>query len=181
MRELFAKTSLFGSLMLFVAFGAPALAISAKANEHAVAAQTVAAAKLDAAKLKACQTREKTINSIMNRIADRGQKRLNVYSAIATKVEDFYTKKGKTVSNYDSLVADANAKKTAAQNAIDKIKADKANFKCDGSDPKGVAAGFKDDLKLEISALHDYQQAIKNLIVAVKSVQSTESQSGGGV
>lgn len=179
MRRILRKTTIVSPILGLVLLSAPVLAISAKVNNHAVAAQTTASTKLQDAQLKSCQTREKAINSIMNRIADRGQKRLNVYSTIATRVEDFYTKKGKTVSNYDSLVADVNAKKTAAQAAVDKIKADKVAFKCDGSDPKGVASSFKADLKLEISALHDYQQSIKNLIVAVKSAQATNSTSGG--
>lgn len=181
MRRIFTRTTIISPILGLVFISAPAFAISIKANEHAVAAQTVVAqAKLQNGQLQSCQTREKVINSIMGRIADRGQKRLNVYNTIATRVEGFYTKKGKTVNNYDTLVADVNAKKTAAQAAVDKIKADKVAFKCDGTDPKGVASSFKADLKLEISSLHDYQQSIKNLIVAVKSAQTTNSTSGGG-
>ncbi|HSX18258.1 MAG TPA: hypothetical protein VLE51_02815 [Candidatus Saccharimonadales bacterium] len=169
MHRFITKTAAATGIATLLVCSAPAFAI---ANVHAVAAQAAAETRLQDAKLKACQKHEAVINKIMANIAERGQKRLGVYTTIATRVEDFYTKKSKTVTNYDTLVADVNTKKTAAQDAIDKIKTDKANFKCDGTDPKGVAQGFKDDLKLEIQALHAYQQSIKDLIVAVKSVQS---------
>lgn len=165
------KSSLVGVIATLAILTAPAFAIgSSVANQHASAA-------LAEAGLKSCQVRERVIDKIMARIADRGQRRLDVYSTIATRVEEFYTKKGKTVSNYDALVADVNTKKTAAQDAINLIKTDKANFKCDGTDPKGVASSFKTDLKAEIQALHAYQQSIKDLVVAVKSVQSDTSSS----
>lgn len=160
--------------------GVPALAVG-MANEHANAqttdAQTSDSTKLSTVKLAVCQRRETAIDNIMARIAERGQKQLDLFTTIATRVETFYTDKGKTLSNYDALVADVNAKKDAAQAAVNQVKADKANFKCDGTDPHGAAAAFKNDLKLEISALKDYRTSIKNLIVGVKSVQGTTSSS----
>ena len=140
--------------------------------------KATATAKLDAVKLKVCQKRETAINNTLQRIADRGQKQLDLFTGIATKTETFYTTKGKTLSNYDALVSDVNAKKLAAQTTVGTIKADSVTFKCDGTDPKGAAASFKADLKLEISALKAYKTSVKNLIVGVKSVQgSTTSDS----
>ncbi len=158
--------------------GLPALAVGmADQHANAQAASDTAGTKLPEVKLKVCQIREKSIDNIMSRIAERGQKQLDLFTTIATRVETFYTTKGKTLSNYDALVADVNAKKAAAQAAVDQVKSDKANFKCDGTDPKGAADSFKNDLKLEISALKDYRTSIKNLIVGVKSVQSTTTSS----
>lgn len=160
--------------------GLPALALGV-VNEHANAQAasstdgTDASTRLAATKLKVCQHREKAIDNIMARIAERGQKQLDLFTTIATRTETFYTTKGKTLSNYDALVTDVTAKQTAAQTAVDTIKADKANFKCDGTDPHGASTTFKTDLKLEISALKDYRTSVKNLIVGVKSVQGTTS------
>ncbi|HET9850523.1 MAG TPA: hypothetical protein VFP35_02790 [Candidatus Saccharimonadales bacterium] len=133
--------------------------------------------RLEAAKLKACQNREKAIDNIMARISDRGQKQLNLFTTIATRVENFYTKQGKTLSNYDTLVSAVNNQKAAAQTEVDTIKSDSVSFKCDGSDPRGVAQSFKGDLKSVISALQAYRTAVKNLIVGVAGVQSTTSPS----
>jgi hypothetical protein len=133
--------------------------------------------RLADAKLKACQNREKAINNIMSRIADRGQKQINLFTSIAERTEKFYADKGKTLSNYDALVAEVNAKKAAAQTAVDAVKDGSVTFKCDGSDPKGAASGFKDALKSEIAALKAYRTSVKNLIVGVKSVQGSTTSS----
>jgi len=188
------KISLIASsLTLAVITGAPAMAlgqgatnshtperVQAQAAEKRAEAQT----RLANVKLKACQNREKAINNIMSRIATRGQKQVDLFSTIADRTEAFYTKKGKTLSNYDALVADVNTKKADAQSAVDTVKASSISFKCDGTDPKGAASSFKDSLKAEISALKAYKTSIKNLIVGVKSVQgtssSTENQTTGG-
>ena len=132
-----------------------------------------ASTRLDATKLKVCKKRETAINNTLGRIADRGQKHLDLFTTIAERTEKFYVSKGKTLSNYDALVTAVNAKKATAQAAVDTIKADSVTFKCDGTDPKGAAESFKAALKSEISALKEYRTAVKNLIVGVKSVQST--------
>jgi hypothetical protein len=142
-----------------------------KANEHAT---TMAdhQARLTAVKLKVCEKRSKNITNIMSRISDRGQKQLDLFTAIATKTEAFYVSKGNTLTNYQALVDAVNAKQTAAKTTVDTIKADSANFSCSGSDSQGSIATFKTALKSEIQALKDYKTAVKNLIVGVKSVQS---------
>jgi hypothetical protein len=191
-----AKVSLLAaSIMFAVVAGAPVLAVGA-ANSRATAQtqttgqstdtgrQAAAQTRLADAKLKACQNREKAINNIMSRIADRGQKQLDLFTSIAERTEKFYSDKGKTLSNYDALVANVTAKKDAAQTAVDSIKASSVTFKCDGTDPKGAAQTFKDSLKSEIEALKAYRSSIKDLIVGVKSVQgsttSSDNQPTGG-
>ena len=145
------------------------------AEANAKARLATAETRLAAAKLKVCQTREKVIDNIMSRLGDRGQKQLDLFSSIAQRTETFYTEKGKTLASYDTLVAAVNAKKATAQAAVDTVKSSSANFKCDGTDPKGVASAFKDNLKIEIAALKEYKTTVKNLIVGVKSVQGTTS------
>jgi hypothetical protein len=196
----FAKTGILTTtLLVAVVVGVPTFALGApdahanaqatevgqptdpgsQAGDHKAAVGT----KLAAAKLRACQNREKAVNNIMSRIADRGQKQLDLFTTIATRTEKFYTDKGKTLSNYDALVAEVTAKKDAAQTTVDTVKADSTTFKCDGTDPKGAVATFKDALKSEIAALKAYKTSVKNLIVGVKSVQatvSTDTKTTGG-
>lgn len=155
-------------------FGTVMAAPNARADTTAVSQATNT--RLTEAKLKVCQNRERAIDNILTKIASRGQKQLDLFSTIATRVETFYTDKGKVLSNYNALVTELNTKKAAAQSTVDTIKAASVTFKCDGTDPKGVATSFKDALKKEIAALQDYKTAVKNLVVGVKSVQgSTES------
>ncbi|MBI4033405.1 hypothetical protein HY379_00205 [Candidatus Saccharibacteria bacterium] len=171
------KTTLGLIALALVVFSGSALAISGLPNERPVSAQEAASLRLEGARLKACETRERVINNILDRVANRGERRLNVYSAIFERVQGFYTKKDLSLSNYDQLVADVNAKKAAAQTAVDEIGDKQVDFACDGSDPKGAVAGFREDLKAEIKALHAYQQSLKDLIVAVKTSIADTAQS----
>lgn len=200
MNKLTVKHGILAGITMFTFALITPLVVNAQ-NTHAEEAQTAAETKKETAqltvaekkeaaqtkladaKLTACQNREKAINNVMSRIADRGQKQLDLFSTIATKTETFYTDKGKTLSNYDALVTDVTAKKEAAQTAVDTVKANSVTFKCDGTDPKGAAATFRESLKNEIAALKEYKTAVKNLIVGVKSVQgsttSTENSAAG--
>lgn len=129
--------------------------------------------KLDDNKLKTCQNREKSINNIMSNIAQRGTKQLDVFTKISDRTQAFYKDKGLSVTNYDELVADVNAKKTAAEATVAQVKTTSLTFKCDGTDPKGASASFKTSLEAEKSALKAYKTAIKNLIKAIKSANDT--------
>lgn len=140
-----------------------------KATEH----QAVAAEKAKTAKQNACLRHETVIKRTIARIADRGQKQSELFTSIANRTETFYTNKGKTLANYDELVADVTTKQAAAAETLTTVKSDGADFSCDTADPKAGATAFKTALKSEIAALKDYRTAVKNLIVGVKSVQST--------
>lgn len=186
------------ALALVVVSGSTVLALPDSANVHAQAATTNPSThqpvdpgsqgkghgQLAAGKLRACQNRQRAITNIMSRIADRGQKQLDLFGTIATRVEAFYAKKAKTLSNYSTLVADVNAKQAAAQTTVANIKSASTGFNCEGSDPKGFVDTFRTSLKSEISALQDYRTSVKNLTVGVKSVQgtttSTANQSDNG-
>jgi hypothetical protein len=135
--------------------------------------KTQLAAKLDEVKLKTCQAREHGINTKLKRMAARGQKQLEVFTNIATRVEAFKTKNNLNVANYDTLVAAVNSQKEAAVAAVDKVNADSANFSCTSTDPKGVLQAFQADVKAENTALFNYRQAVKNLLVAVKTASGT--------
>lgn len=133
--------------------------------------------RLTEVKLKACQAKE---NGIKKRIGQLGKLATNMqekFSAVEGRVEEYYTAKvlpsGKTVANYDSLVADIQTKKGAVQAALSQAQGDAGNFACGNDDPKGQLTQFKDDMRAVKSALKDYRTSIKNLIVAVRSVTGT--------
>ena len=160
----------------FVVAGPVANAQNARAEEaQTTAAEKKAAAqtRLADAKLKACQNRETAITNIMARMSDRGQKQIDLFTTITERVETFYTDKGKTLATYDSLVTPVTGAKTNTQTAVDATKAASMGFSCDSDNPKGFVDSFKVALKTQIDALNTYKTAVKNLIVGVKSVQST--------
>ena len=195
-----SRMSILGaSLILAVLVGVPALAVGTHAHANAETGMSAPGVtndnrslnsgshsdmKLTNAKLKSCQKHEKAITNTLSRLSDRGQKQVVLFGTIASRVETFYTDKGKTLASYDALVADVNAKAAAAQTALSGINAAGSGFSCDGSNPSGFMSTFKDNLKLEISALKDYRTSVRNLIVGVKSVQgttsSTDNKAAGG-
>lgn len=138
--------------------------------------RTAVKERLEGRKLKACQNREKAVTNIMARIGDRGQKQVDLFSKIAERTQVFYVDKGLSASNYDALVADVTAKKSAAQAAVDSTKSTVVEFKCDGDNPKGVADSFKLSKTDQNDALKAYKTSVKNLIVGVKS---SKNQAGG--
>ena len=145
------------------------------AQETVAEKREMAQAKLTEAKLRACQNRQKAVAGIMMRMTERAQKQVNLFSTIAERTKSFYEDRGKTLANYDELVADVDAKKANAQSLIDSAKATASTFDCNGEDPKGVVNSFKSSAETTRGALREYRTAVKNLIVGVKSVQGTTS------
>ncbi len=143
----------------------------AQVQERREAAQ----GRLNEATMKACEKREKAIKNIMTHLPRRGERQLDVFTKISDRTQAFYEKKGRTLSNYDALVKEVDAKKAAAETAVGAVRNSSTTFECDGENPKGVVNSFKQSLRAQNAALKDYKTAVKNLIVGVKSVQSTEA------
>ncbi len=141
---------------------------------------SVGQAHMTAGLLKACQNRQAAITNIMLRIDTRAQNQIALFSTIATRVENFYVSQGKTISNYNQLVAAINQAAIKANTDFATLKTSSA-FSCTATNPKGMVTTFQSYLKLEISDLQNYRSAVKNLIVGVASangvIVSTSSQS----
>ena len=146
---------------------------------------TNAQTHLATAQLTACKNREAAITNIMTRIDTRAQNQITLFGTIATRVEAFYTKQGKTLSNYDQLVAAVNAAQAQANKDFGTLQSNNT-FSCSASNPKGMVTAFQSYLKTEITDLQNYRTAVKNLIVGVASVNgvtvssSSQSSTQGG-
>lgn len=151
---------------------ARAAEIRAKAEENK-AKRELAAQKLDAAKQRICEKRQTVITNVMTRMNNRGQKHLDLISAVSTKVQEFKNSKNLTVENYDTLLAAVESSKATAQAAVDAVKNTQVEFKCDGTDPKGTASSFKEAVKAQNDALKAYRDAVKDLIKAVRQANGT--------
>lgn len=143
--------------------------LQTKATEKKAAAEK----RLSEAKLKVCEERTEEITNTMARMNERGQKHLELFTTISERVQEFYVQKGNTLDTYDSLVMAVDDAKVTAQSAVDATKAASEEFTCDGEDPKGTLEVRKANMEVQIAALKEYRTAIKNLIVGVKSVQTT--------
>ena len=143
--------------------------MEAKMEEHK--------AKLADNKLEVCKKHEAAINKNIQGTSDRRTKQLEFLNTVSERIQTFYTDKNLSLANYDALVADVNAKKAAAEQAIDTLKVTTVEFKCDGSDPKGVGEANKAARQPVIDALKAYKQSVKNLITGVKSVAPAKTES----
>jgi len=123
-------------------------------------------------RLRSCEARQEAIRTRMNSLLRMSTNMTEKFDATAQRVRNFYTNTvlpgGKSLSNYDALVADIDAKKaqvgtdlTAAQNQV-------GAFNCSGEDPKGNLNQFRVGMQGVKNGLKNYRVAIKNLIVAVR-------------
>lgn len=130
-------------------------------------------AKLSDAKLRSCQARENAIKKRESSLVKLVGNMEDKFASISARVENYYTTKlvpaGKTISNYDALVADIASKKSNVQTVLTSAQNDVASFSCTADDPKGDIQKFRVDMQNVKKALKDYRTSIKNLIVAVRS------------
>ena len=150
---------------------------TAAAKAATTTGQSKATAKLTEVKLKVCQNKKSAIQKRSKQLAKMAENMIENFDKIATRVETYYTSKvvpsGKTVPNYDVLVADIAAKKKVVQTDLDKATADAKAFSCTSDDPKAQLTLFKTDMQQVKQDLKAYRTAIKNLIVAVHSITGT--------
>lgn len=130
-------------------------------------------AKLSERKLRACGVREGAIKNRLSSLSKLVENIESNFDKIAARVENYYTNKlvpkGKTVANYNDLVADIQTKKTAVQTSLTSTQTAVSGFSCTGDDPKGQMKQFSQDMQGVKRALKDYRTSIKNLIVAVRT------------
>ena len=149
-------------------------------NSAATNGQANAETRLTEAKLKVCQNRENAIETRSKQLTKAAGNMLTTFDKIAERAEQYYTAKvvpsGKIVANYDALVAEIASKKQTVQTDLDKATADATAFSCTGNDPKGQLTQFRTDMQQVKKDLKEYRTAIKNLIVAIRSLTGqTES------
>lgn len=129
--------------------------------------------------LRSCQAREEAVKNRMTSLTNLVSNIEKVFDSIAARVEAFYSDKvvpsGKTVSNYDTLVADISTKKGIVATDLTTAQSLVNSFNCSSDDPKGLLTQFRIDMQKVKSDLKDYRTSIKNLIVAVKKVAPSPS------
>lgn len=125
--------------------------------------------RLDDKRREKCQKRQASIEKTSTNMAARGADHVAVLTKIYDRVKAFYDRKNLSVDAYDALTAEVESKKAAATLAVETITTTQGSFTCDDSNPKQAVEDFKSNIKLRNAAIKEYQTAIKNLIVAVKT------------
>lgn len=138
--------------------------------------------KLSGGSMHACLAREKGIQNRSTNLVTRATNMEAVFATIASRVEDYYTSKvvpsGKSVANYTTLTTAIQTQKDTVQTDLGKAQADATSFNCSSSDPKAEMTTYRSDMQTVIKDLQAYKQSVKNLIVAVRSLNGTQQSSG---
>jgi len=124
---------------------------------------------------KACEDRQKGITARTKAYSNAAEYHLTVFNQIFTKVQAFQTSKQLNVANYDTLVAGVKGKQTAAQSAVDALKALDVQIDCAQPDPAATVATIKQAVTNARTALQAYRDSLKNLIAALKNAATTQS------
>ena len=129
---------------------------------------------LEGKKLEACRAREEAIKNrkkSLLRLATEALKRMDGW---VENLKKFYEEKmvpnGKTVSNYNDLLAEIERTRAEAVASLDKASKIVDEFSCDGDNPKEVCKEFRLAMQETKTKLFEYRKAIKNLLVAMRKV-----------
>lgn len=172
------RITLFAGVMSFsLLFASPAWAQSQNANARAMMKRPVSTPS--ARIVNACQSREEAVKKNLGQLNRLVTNMLSVFDRHATRVQTFYTSTlvpaGKTLPNYDALVADIQTKRVAVEKALAEAEAGAADFSCTSGDPKQLLTQYRVDMQATKNALKVYRTSIKNLIVAMGTLMPDES------
>ena len=178
---------LFASLIMLATIATPVGAIGENAqdgrDENKPTTQQInqpedaGTGRLADAKLKICQGKEQKIKNIFTNTNQLGQGQLNLFDNIIAKVERFYEDKGLQIENYDTMLGQVKAARTAAQTAMNNAAQIANEFSCDSDDPKGSATQFRTQVQEQIKQLKTLRVEIKSLISAIKEAMPAEETS----
>lgn len=136
--------------------------------------------RLAGVRLKVCEEKRDNIKNRSEHLDELSSNMLRKFDSILSRVKDFYTNKvlpsGKSISNYEALLADIQAKKDAVQIALEQAKSDISGFSCDSANPKSQLTTYREDMQAVKRALKEYRTSIKNLIIAIHGVVGTENE-----
>ncbi len=139
-------------------------------------------ARASEAKMRACEARESSIKEKMQSLVRYANNMFEKFSKIADRVQEFYTTKvlasGKTVANYETLVADVQAKKDVAAEALAGAQTTAGTFDCSVDNPRSLYTQFRTNMQALKQALKNYRTSIKNLILAVHRVNAAGRATG---
>lgn len=127
---------------------------------------------------RSCMAHEQAIKTRMTHLTRLATTMEETFGKIAMRAENFYVNKvipsGKTVSNYNGLVADIATQKNAVTTSLAKAQTDANAFSCVSGSVKAQMTMFRIDMQNVKQALKTYRTSIKTLIVAVHSVVGDE-------
>lgn len=140
--------------------------------------QSFAQIRLQGAKLRACQALSSNIVARSTHLVNLVKQMEETFTAIAKRVEQYYLSiavpSGATLTNYDALVANIVTKENTVNPLLAAAQSVASNFSCDNNNPSAQLTQYRTNMQAVVKELEDYRTAIKNLIVAVRTLPIKE-------
>lgn len=133
--------------------------------------------RLEGVKLRTCQSREEAINKRMDSLIRLTENMETKFSSISARVIEYYETKvlpDKSLVNYQELIDEISAKKDSVDLALESAQSSVGSFSCESDEPKSLYTSFREDMQAVKSALKEYRTSIKNLIVAIRTLNAEE-------
>lgn len=130
---------------------------------------------------KICQSRQNIITNRTQSIIGLANTMLINFDLHTQRVQNYYSQKlvpqGKFVPNYGDLVTQIQTHKSQVRSALSKAQAESANFTCSQPNPQKSLNSFKSQMQEVKTALKNYRNSVRNLIVAVRTTAASPQKS----
>lgn len=134
--------------------------------------------KLSGPRQERCESKQVSINQILDTRADTAQRHFDRFKSIQDKLAAFVQEKGLDVENAAALELIMSDAQTAAQAAVTALAA--TDFNCKDTDSAAPGAIVMDEFLTAKHALISYRDSIKDYAVAVKTAASTVTETAEG-
>lgn len=137
--------------------------------------------RLEGRRLERCQNRQESINKLINKSAETGQRHLQNIQRVEQRVEEFATKKSISSDAYGDAQSAADDKEAAASAAVSVL--DAQTFDCSTVDSMAPASDIRTVREAKRAALREYRDSVIELIKVVKAEfaaqQTTSTEQNG--
>lgn len=134
--------------------------------------------KLSGARQERCESKQATINQILDNRSAAAQRHFDRFKNIQDKLVAFVAAKNLNVENASALELIMNDKQTAAQAAVTAVAG--VDFVCKDADASSPGSIVMDEIIAAKQALKDYRDAIKDYAVAVRAAADVETETTEG-
>jgi hypothetical protein len=114
-----------------------------------------------------CEQHQANLDKLVKTIQARSQRAYDRITKISELIKKFYVKKELNVAEYDTLIADVEAKRVAAKTNLDTLLAN-SGIDCDAESPRTMVKEFRSERKEKIEAMKAYRESVRKLLQAVR-------------
>ncbi len=127
-----------------------------------------------------CERRQDRLNTVMPRLATSSNTLKSTFDTIYERVQGFYDSGQLTVENYDELKEAVDAAQANAEAAVEAINNYEFELDCENSNVGQQLDGFRQAVSEARTELKSYQEALVNLISALRAEAAEQQETENG-